>query len=137
MCRCLATLLTEHHGNGRKYYSVLLSLAATSLISCSWPSDFLCGVWLLHFLWAHAHNTFQPANLDHLFLRQAHRTADHLVAIQTQIDGAGIGDPRWLQDSGADIDAMSAKDLATIDPNLLKNLAPDHHAVHAANGHQL
>ena len=24
MCRCLATLLTEHHGNGRHYYSVAL-----------------------------------------------------------------------------------------------------------------
>ena len=35
---------------------LLLSLAAPSLISCSWPSDFLCGVWLLHFLWAHAHS---------------------------------------------------------------------------------
>ena len=34
---------------------LLLSLAAPSLISCSWPSDFLCGVWLLNFLWAHAH----------------------------------------------------------------------------------
>ena len=30
---------------------LLLSLAVPSLISCSWPSDFLCGVWLLHFLW--------------------------------------------------------------------------------------
>ena len=76
----------------------------------------------------------QPANRDHFFLRQAHRTADHLVAIQTKIDGTGIGDTRWLPDSGADIDAMSAKDLATVDPNLLKNLAPDHHAV---SGHQL
>ena len=38
---------------------LLLSLAAPSLISCSWPSDFLCGVWLLHFLWAHAHNMVQ------------------------------------------------------------------------------
>ena len=42
-----------------------------------------------------------------------------------------------LASSGADIDAMSAKDLATVDPNLLKNLAPDHHAIHAANGYQL
>ena len=24
MCRCLATLLIEHHGNGRHYYSVAL-----------------------------------------------------------------------------------------------------------------
>ena len=83
----------------------------------------------LHAIW--------PANLDHVFFRQAPRTADHLVAIQTQIDGTGVGDTRWLPDSGADIDAMSARNLAAIDPNLLKNLAPDHHAVHAANSHQL
>ena len=42
---------------------LLLSLAAPSLISCSWPSDFLCGVWLLHFLWAHARNNFNARSL--------------------------------------------------------------------------
>ena len=79
-------------------------------------------------------HALQATNLDHPFLRQAHRTADYLVAIQTQIDGTGVDDTRWLPDSGADIDAMSAKDLATVDPNLLKNLAPEHYAVRAVNG---
>ena len=41
-----------------------------------------------------------------------------------QTNGTGVGDTCWLPDSGADIDAMSAKDLATVDPKPTQKFGP-------------
>ena len=43
----------------------------------------------------------------------------------------------WLPDSGADVDALTVRDVATIDSDLHRNLAADRHTVRAANSAQL
>ena len=80
---------------------LLLSLAAPSLISCSWPSDFLCCVWLLHFLWAHAHNsqgsqmsTENPIVVLYGFLIYTTNDYVHCVCIKTTVFFAGSVEKR-------------------------------------------
>ena len=79
----------------------------------------------------------QPTSITHLYLRQATQAFDHLITVHTQTNPDTQGNIRWLPDSGADVDAITVKDLATLDSDLHRNLAPDRRAVHAANGARL
>ena len=83
-----------------------------------------------------APQSVQQAPLGHLYLHQTEKTGDHLITILVALHNDCQHEIRWLPDSGADVDALSAQDFHRLDSNLQHHLAPGQ-LVCAANGGEL
>ena len=81
--------------------------------------------------------SLQQATLGHLYLHQTGAIRDHLVSIAVEINNDLQRNIPWLHDSSADVDALSVQDFRLLDPNLHRNLVPDHQTVCAPNGAEL
>ena len=84
-----------------------------------------------------APQSVQQATLGHLYLHQTEKSGDHLISILVTLHNDCQHEIRWLPDSGADVDALSAQDFHRLGPDLQHHLAPDRRLVCAANGGEL
>ena len=84
-----------------------------------------------------ARQSVQQATLGHLYLHQTEKAGDHLISILVTLHDDCQLEIRWLPDSGADVDALSAQDFNRLGPDLQNHLAPNCQLVRAANGGEL
>ena len=84
-----------------------------------------------------APQSVQQATLGHLYLHQTEKADDHLISILVTLHNDCQHEIRWLPDSGADVDALSAQDFHRLGPDLQHHLVPDRQLVRAANGGEL